>query len=49
MAWAPIVGDPLCFMGGVLRVPVWRFTLLAGAGKAARYATVVWAAQRLAA
>nr|MDJ0988998.1 VTT domain-containing protein [Desulfobacterales bacterium] len=25
MAWAPIVGDPLCFVGGVMKVPLTRF------------------------
>ena len=38
MAWAPVVGDPLCFVGGVMKVPLVRFTLLVAAGKAARYA-----------
>ncbi len=49
MAWAPVVGDPLCFVGGILRIPLWRFTLLVAAGKTARYAALAWAAQRLAA
>jgi membrane protein YqaA with SNARE-associated domain len=46
MAWAPVVGDPLCFIGGCLRTPLWRFTLLVAAGKAARYAALAWTAQR---
>ena len=49
MAWAPFVGDPLCFVGGLLKVPLWRFTLLVAAGKAARYAALAWAAYRMAA
>ncbi len=48
MAWAPFVGDPLCFVGGLLKVPLWRFTLLVAAGKAARYAALAWAASRIA-
>lgn len=47
MAWAPIVGDPLCFMGGFLKVSLWRFTLLVATGKAARYAAIAWTAQKL--
>jgi membrane protein YqaA with SNARE-associated domain len=48
MAWAPVVGDPLCFVGGVMKVPLARFTLLVAAGKAARYAALAWAASRFA-
>lgn len=47
MAWVPFVGDPLCFVGGLLKVPLWRFTLLVAAGKAARYAALAWAARQL--
>ena len=47
MAWAPVVGDPLCFVGGVMKVPLARFTLLVAAGKAARYAALAWAATRM--
>jgi membrane protein YqaA with SNARE-associated domain len=46
MAWAPIVGDPLCFIGGCLKIPLWRFTLLVAAGKAARYAVLAYTALR---
>jgi membrane protein YqaA with SNARE-associated domain len=49
LAWAPVVGDPLCLVGGIMRVSLWRFTLLVAAGKMARYAALAWAAQRLAA
>jgi len=47
LAWAPIVGDPLCLVGGLLKVPLMRFTLLVAAGKAARYLLVAWAARQL--
>ncbi len=45
-AWVPIVGDPLTFATGLLRVNFWLFLALAGAGKAARYAVVLLAVQR---
>jgi membrane protein YqaA with SNARE-associated domain len=41
-SWLPVIGDPLCLMGGILRVSLARFTLLVAVGKGARYATVVW-------
>ena len=44
-AWLPLVGDPLTFAAGLLRVNFWLFLALAGTGKAARYAAVVLAAQ----
>jgi membrane protein YqaA with SNARE-associated domain len=40
--WLPVVGDPLCLVGGVLRLPFVRFSLLVAAGKAVRYALVAW-------
>jgi len=40
-AWLPIVGDPLTFAAGVLRVPFLTFVILVGVGKAARYAAVL--------
>ena len=44
LAWVPIVGDPLTFAAGVLRVPFLPFVILVGIGKAARYAVVLAAA-----
>ncbi len=41
-SWLPVVGDPLCLIGGVLRVGFGRFSLLVGTGKLARYAAVAW-------
>lgn len=41
-SWLPIVGDPLCLVAGLLRVPWPRFLLLVAAGKLARYAAVAW-------
>ncbi|HEY5512692.1 MAG TPA: YqaA family protein [Geomonas sp.] len=42
LSWLPIVGDPLCLVGGVLRVNFFRFSLLVFSGKLARYAAVAW-------
>ena len=44
-AWLPVVGDPLTFVGGILRVNLWAFLLLVGTGKALRYAAVILAVQ----
>ena len=42
-AWVPVVGDPLTLVAGVLRVNIWLFLALVGAGKIARYGVVLWA------
>ena len=42
LSWLPVVGDPLCLVGGVLRVHLLRFSLLVFSGKLARYAAVAW-------
>ncbi len=42
LSWVPIVGDPLCLVGGILKVPFARFSLLVLAGKAVRYAVVAY-------
>ena len=36
-SWVPIIGDPLTFAAGLLRIPFLVFVLLVGFGKAARY------------
>lgn len=41
-SWLPIVGDPLCLAGGILRIPFLRFSLLVASGKALRYSVVAW-------
>ncbi len=41
LAWLPVVGDPLTFAAGVLRVNVWKFLVLVATGKGARYVVVV--------
>lgn len=45
LAWLPVVGDPLTFAAGVLRVPVGVFLVLVAIGKTARYGVVLLAAQ----
>jgi membrane protein YqaA with SNARE-associated domain len=37
LSWLPIVGDPLTLIAGVLREPLWRFTLLVSLAKTGRY------------
>jgi len=41
-SWLPVVGDPLCLAGGMLRVNFGLFTLLVASGKLARYAVTAW-------
>ena len=41
MAWAPVGGDALTFIAGIMRVRFWLFLLLAGLGKGIRYALVL--------
>lgn len=43
-AWLPLLGDPLTVAAGALRINVWLFLALVGAGKVARYVAVLWAA-----
>lgn len=37
LSWVPIIGDPLTVAAGVLREPLWSFTVLVGIAKAGRY------------
>ena len=41
-SWLPIIGDPLCLVGGMMRTSIWLFTLLVFSGKLMRYAVVAW-------
>ncbi|NVO00859.1 MAG: DedA family protein [Geobacteraceae bacterium] len=41
-SWLPVVGDPLCLVGGLLRIPFTRFSILVASGKAIRYSAVAW-------
>ncbi len=40
LAWVPVVGDPLTFIAGMLRVPFALFLPLVAIGKGARYAVL---------
>ena len=44
LAWLPIIGDPLCLAGGMLRVGWVHFLVLVTTGKLCRYGFVAWAA-----
>lgn len=37
LSWAPIIGDPLTLVAGVMREPLWSFVLLVAIAKTARY------------
>jgi membrane protein YqaA with SNARE-associated domain len=40
LSWMPVIGDPLTVAAGVLREPLWRFLLVVGFAKVARYIAV---------
>jgi membrane protein YqaA with SNARE-associated domain len=42
MAWAPVVGDALTLIAGIMKVRLWIFFLLVGCGKAVRYISIVY-------
>jgi membrane protein YqaA with SNARE-associated domain len=42
-SWLPVVGDGFCFAAGWLRLPFWWSVLAMAAGKALRYAAIVYA------
>lgn len=42
LSWMPLGGDALTFIAGVMRVRLLTFVLLVGAGKAARYISIVY-------
>ena len=47
MAWAPVGGDALTFIAGMMRVNFWIFIILTGIGKAARYAILLGVVEHL--
>jgi membrane protein YqaA with SNARE-associated domain len=47
-SWLPVIGDPLCLVGGLLKVGFARFALLVCIGKLGRYLTVCWLTLNLA-
>jgi membrane protein YqaA with SNARE-associated domain len=42
LAWAPVGGDALTLIAGIMKVRLWLFLLLVGSGKALRYVSVVY-------
>ena len=40
-AWVPVLGDPLTFFAGVMRIRFWQFFMLVAIGKSLRYALVM--------
>jgi membrane protein YqaA with SNARE-associated domain len=40
MSWAPLIGDPLTLVAGVLREPLGSFLVLVTLAKGVRYAVV---------
>ncbi len=40
-AWLPVIGDPLTLVAGALREPFWRFLVIVGIAKTARYALLI--------
>ena len=40
-SWLPIIGDPLTFIAGIMRIPFWKFVVLVALGKGLRYAVVI--------
>jgi len=41
-SWVPVIGDPLCLVGGVMRINFWLFTALVASGKLLRYIITAW-------
>ena len=37
LSWAPFIGDPLTIVAGVMREPLWRFTLIVLVAMGGRY------------
>lgn len=37
MSWAPVIGDPLTVVAGIMREPLWSFTLIVLVAKLGRY------------
>ena len=47
LAWAPIIGDPITVVAGILRIHLLWFILLVAAGKLARYVVVSYLALQI--
>ena len=42
LSFAPVIGDPLTVIAGVLREPFWRFVVLVSISKIGRYLALAW-------
>lgn len=42
LSWAPVVGDPLTVVAGLLRTPFALFVIVVAIAKTARYAALLW-------
>ena len=42
LSWLPVVGDPLCLLGGIFRVRFFRYSVLVFSGKLVRYIAVAF-------
>ena len=42
LSWLPVIGDPLCLIGGVMRIRIEYCASLVVCGKLSRYAVVAW-------
>ncbi len=42
LAWLPGIGDPICTLGGWLKLPFWSCVFYMAVGKCLRYAVVTW-------
>lgn len=40
LSWAPVIGDPLTMIAGILREPLWSFLVIVTVAKVARYCVV---------
>jgi membrane protein YqaA with SNARE-associated domain len=40
LSWLPVVGDPLCLLGGIFRIRFFHYSVLVFSGKLARYVAV---------
>lgn len=44
LSWLPIIGDPLTMIAGILKMPLWRFSLWVGVAKTGRYVALLYLA-----
>ncbi len=42
LAWLPVIGDPICTLGGWLKLPFWPSVAYMGIGKFLRYITMTY-------